>query len=63
MAMEIFVLLLVRMIGGPNMDNEQLTTLEDYMSLRYWLRKMRGNVNTTMAIGKITHSQDIMKSM
>jgi ubiquinone biosynthesis protein Coq4 len=33
MAMEIFVLLVVKMIGGKNMEQEQLTTQEDYINL------------------------------
>jgi hypothetical protein len=33
MAMEIFVLLVVKMIGGKNMEHEPLTTLADYINL------------------------------
>jgi hypothetical protein len=35
MVMETFVLSLVKMIGGISMDNEPLTILVDYTSLRY----------------------------
>jgi hypothetical protein len=33
MAMEIFVLLIVRTIGGQKMEQAQLTTQEDYINL------------------------------
>jgi ubiquinone biosynthesis protein Coq4 len=33
MAMEIFVHLVVKMIGGKNMEQESLTTLADYINL------------------------------
>jgi hypothetical protein len=34
MAMETFALLIVRMIGGVNMEQEQLTRLAEYINLK-----------------------------